>query len=135
MDLKQFADKKKEERKVNSKFISLNPEESFIGEFVSIEGFKSVQYGNQVAFKFIVNGETKTWNRGDTRVTSRLINDMVALGVVKGTLVKIIRLANDGKSSVLKVELVTDSEKIEPKNNGETTPRNQLEEVFEGQKN
>lgn len=127
MDLKSFAEKRKQERKANSKFVSINPGESFTGEFLGIENFESSQFGKQIAFKFKIDGETKQWNRGDTGVTGKLINQMVELGVVEGKKVKISRLANEGKASVLTVELVDEG-------HGETSPGDKLEEVFKGGK-
>ena len=124
MDLKAFADKRREERKANSKFISINPGESFTGEFLSIDNFDSSQFGKQVAFKFKIGDEEKQWNRGDTGVTSKLINEMVELGVVKGTKIKISRQPNNGKAAVLTVELVNGKD-------AKTPSGDELEGIFE----
>ena len=123
MDLKSFVEKDKKERQGKSKFITLNEGESFTGEFLGLENFKSPAFGDQISFKFKVGGEEKTWNRGVTGVTRRLCHHLVEAGVGEGDTVKINRLPNEGKASVFTVE------KINGKNE-EVTSGDELENVF-----
>ena len=124
MDLKSFVEKDKRERQAKSKFIILNEDESFTGEFLGIENYKSPSFGDQISFKFKVNGEEKSWNRGVTGVTRRLCYQMDELGIKEGDTVKINRLKNDGKASVFTVEKVNNGK------NEEATSGNELEDVF-----
>lgn len=79
MKLSDLYDKAKENRKLNSKFISLEKGESFRGQYVGVEEVMG-QFGETRHYSFIMDGKERIFNKA----SDKFLENMVKAGVEEG---------------------------------------------------
>jgi hypothetical protein len=86
MALKDVYKASKEERKANSKFISIGSGESFVGRFISVEDVAESNFGPTRHYKFeLEDGSEKIFNKA----SNKFLDAMVETGVTEGDTVEV----------------------------------------------
>ena len=99
--LSDLNDKAKIEKKANSKFISIEEEESFRGKYVGVEETTG-QFGKTRHYTFLVDGNEKIFNKA----SDKFLENMVKAGVDEGDEITVKR---EGKGYDTKYPVVNHS--------------------------